>query len=48
MAVSNFDNRIMKVFQATHSQGNIKHEMSRDIQCSCMLLMSFIGHNLSL
>ena len=30
----------MKVVQATHQHSDIIYEMSRDIQCSCMSLMS--------
>ena len=30
----------MKVVQATHYHDDIRYEMSRSIQCSCMLLMS--------
>ena len=39
MALTNFDNRIMKVVQATHHQGDIRYEMLRGVQCSCMSLM---------
>ena len=40
MALINFDARIMKVFQATHQQGDIRYGMLRGIRCSCMSLMS--------
>ena len=40
MALSNFDNKIRKVVQATHHQGDIRYGMLRGIQCSCMSLTS--------
>ena len=40
MALSNFDARIMKVVQATYHQGDIRYEMLKGIQCSCMSLTS--------
>ena len=40
MALNNFDTKIMKVVQATHNRGDVRCGMSRDIQCSCMSLMS--------
>ena len=48
MALSNFDTRIIKVVQATHQQVDIRYEMSRGIQCSCMSLMSVCWTLLSL
>ena len=39
MALSNFDTRIMKVVQANHHKGDIRHGILRGIQWSCMSLM---------
>ena len=42
MAWSNFDfdTRIMNVIQTTHHPGDIRYGMPRDIECSCMSLIS--------
>ena len=40
MALSNFDNKIMKGVLAIHHQGDIRYGMSRSTQSSCMSLMS--------
>ena len=40
MTLSNFDNWIMRVVQATHHQDEIRYGMSRGVQCPCTSLMS--------
>ena len=40
MALTNFDTRIMKVVQVSYHQSDLGYGMLRDINCSCMSLMS--------